>query len=653
MRDLRSELERLGERARPRPDAFERLERRRRRAERNRRIGAGAVALLLTVGGSVAAFSAFRSGDDEQTIVGVEVDTGFHALWPETRLEEALIVQAQVERGEQTWRSDPSAVATEFAESVLGWADPRLTEVGGFIVSPPRDVGSGVVAFDVQLPRAAAQVTVMLSELVPGVWSVVAVDGAALHTGLPVGAVVADRSALTFPVVAPEGTEVEVGFWYGPPGCASGQDALGVVRDQQVVVDVSLFGDGSCEEGLVPGLDAPADGLIWIAMMEPGSASALSLFSVEPGGNPEVGYVTDLAAVPVLFVPEGSKGAAVPDIATVTCDGASSSVDTPLVAAQSDGVHIDLVNAGDEPLSFTWHPAGSEGGPDDSVTAVIGETGADAVEPGTTATVWTFAPGSYIFVCLAPGTGEVTGMAPIEVVDPAGFYVPFELECAGEAYGSAPGYADGARGDEGDPLGIARARLTGLEEGDLVERAGYSESEAETVVRIVRGGVVVGRVLLFDDRRGDWLLSSVEGCGGTSFGWSTDPIAPSYPRGWFQWCPEGPFLEPGQDWSALASEAAILFAEAYVADDDVAVAQLLDASVPAGAEFVVVVAEGAEPTVGGTSPRGGGIVEYSCGGDVESYTAAVTIDDGSDSASADFTVFLILREDGWRVWGVY
>jgi hypothetical protein len=35
------------------------------------------------------------------------------------------------------------------------------------------------------------------------------------------------------------------------------------------------------------------------------------------------------------------------------------------------------------------------------------------------------------------------------------------------------------------------------------------------------------------------------------------------------------------------------------------------------------------------------------------YTVAVTIDDGFESASADFTVFLILREDGWKMWGVY
>ncbi len=70
MSELRSRLERLGERVSSTADAFERLERARRRRERNRRITAGAVALLVAIAGSVAAFTAFRTGDDEQTIGG-------------------------------------------------------------------------------------------------------------------------------------------------------------------------------------------------------------------------------------------------------------------------------------------------------------------------------------------------------------------------------------------------------------------------------------------------------------------------------------------------------------------------------------------------------------------------------------------------------
>jgi hypothetical protein len=60
MSDLRNQFERLGARAEVAPDAFERLERARRRHERNRKIAAGTVALLIAVAGSVAAFTAFR-----------------------------------------------------------------------------------------------------------------------------------------------------------------------------------------------------------------------------------------------------------------------------------------------------------------------------------------------------------------------------------------------------------------------------------------------------------------------------------------------------------------------------------------------------------------------------------------------------------------
>ncbi|HET7235037.1 MAG TPA: hypothetical protein VFK59_01235 [Actinomycetota bacterium] len=68
MTDLRSDLERLGERAAPRTDAFERLERRRRRKERNRRMGAAAVALVLVLGGSLAAYTVVR--DETPATVG-------------------------------------------------------------------------------------------------------------------------------------------------------------------------------------------------------------------------------------------------------------------------------------------------------------------------------------------------------------------------------------------------------------------------------------------------------------------------------------------------------------------------------------------------------------------------------------------------------
>jgi hypothetical protein len=68
MSDLRSRLERIGDRVRVAPDAFERLERARRRRERNRRITAGTVALLVAIAGTIAAYTAFRTNDGSPTI---------------------------------------------------------------------------------------------------------------------------------------------------------------------------------------------------------------------------------------------------------------------------------------------------------------------------------------------------------------------------------------------------------------------------------------------------------------------------------------------------------------------------------------------------------------------------------------------------------
>ena len=59
MRELRSVLERVAERVGPPEDAFERLAGLRHRAQRNRRVGAGLVALAVAAGGFGIAWVAF------------------------------------------------------------------------------------------------------------------------------------------------------------------------------------------------------------------------------------------------------------------------------------------------------------------------------------------------------------------------------------------------------------------------------------------------------------------------------------------------------------------------------------------------------------------------------------------------------------------
>jgi hypothetical protein len=114
-----------------------------------------------------------------------------------------------------------------------------------------------------------------------------------------------------------------------------------------------------------------------------------------------------------------------------------------------------------------------------------------------------------------------------------------------------------------------------------------------------------------------------------------------------------PFPEPGRDWSEQASAAALRFVEAYTAGDGAAVGELLDSSVPTGARLSIALAQGDEAAVIETHAAGGSLVLFGCGDDVGAYTVAITVDDGTDSASLDFTVYLVLREDGWKVWSVY
>ena len=192
--------------------------------------------------------------------------------------------------------------------------------------------------------------------------------------------------------------------------------------------------------------------------------------------------------------------------------------------AVADGVHVDFVNAADEPLVFTFRFPEEVNSPDSSVSDGPGPDG-DVYEPGRISTVGKWAPGTYSLVCWNPSTGETAALARLEVVDPAGNYVPWEPQCDGDAWGMAPGYPEDATGDPGDPLEVARARLTGLEEGDLVERALYPGSATDPVIRVVRNGRVFAAVTLFDDGQGGWLLGSLEGCGEVqTIGWSSGEV---------------------------------------------------------------------------------------------------------------------------------
>jgi hypothetical protein len=647
MSDLRARLERIAGRVEPERDAFGRFERARRRRVRNRRIEAGVVAFAVAIAGSLAVFAVFR---DSEPRPGGDVEGDFFALWPETTYEAALEEQSAIDEGapsRRAWRLDPRVTAEEFAKRALGWGwqTPDEDVVDAAVLGDADVTGPGPVTVEISTPplpcpsppapgcaRKTASVTLARLVRPDGIWSVVRVDGDAFDLRLVSGERVEVGGFVVIPTTLEEGTEVAVGV-KGTGPCTGFHEQTAEVAEGHVVVPVEGVAEGCA--GYLYALTPPTP----VGQVELGKI--MFLWNED---KPALGYtIVSIAAVPVSFVnahaePTPSVEPIASPTAEVTCDGSATNVLTPRVAAQPDGVHIVVTNTSSVDLSLQ-----------------IEGVGGDNADVGEHELVWPLAPGPVRVRCLDPtaDAGSEGGYGSLEVVDPDGVYVSPELECSNAVTMFVDDFGEGV-GDHDDPADVARAHLTGLADDDVVERAGYPDSP-EPVIRIVRDGVVVGRLDLFPDSQGGWLLSSLERCDTTDtvFGWSDEPAGP-YPRGWFEWCPAPPFLEADRDWEERATEAALLFVEAFVGGDPETVAALLDPSVPTADWFegIVMQTEGVAPaSIASEEPHP--VVRGGCGEDVAAHTVSVAVDDGTNSASADFTVFLVFREDGWKVWGTY
>jgi hypothetical protein len=512
MSELRERLERLGERVPSAPDAFERLERSRHRRERNRRITAGAVALLVAIAGSVAAFAAFTGSEPQ---VGGGPEDGFVAIWPEATYEDAIEVQASVDAGGQEiqWRASPYETAYFFVSRVLGLRPDRN-------MAAPEPLGDGLYTMVVRTrsttcttPSTEADcssqelrlVLRQLDDAPDGIWSVVSAQTAGFPGSSPAGTELVAGDPVEIPTEIPAEQNVYVAF-VGLGPCAGWEHDV-----------VTSAGDLSVRAPTPPESAPEGCPVALIAMLnDPGMQQLTGL------GRQLLDYgnrtaLTEVLALPVSLAPAGAQNAA-PDVANVTCEGSNITVDTSVVAARPDGIHIQATTIGDTPVAF--HVA-EDAGPD----AAVSSQGRGTNDP-TGELILLSPPGRYVLSCTAPQEGGV-GIASLEVVDPNGSFVPAEPECSsGEGWGMAPAYAPGAVGDRGDPVEIARMRLSGLQDGDDIERAGYPQGQGTAIVRVVRAGNVIAKAELFDDGQGGWLLSSLEGCGDAPFGWSSDDPGP-------------------------------------------------------------------------------------------------------------------------------
>lgn len=110
-------------------------------------------------------------------------------------------------------------------------------------------------------------------------------------------------------------------------------------------------------------------------------------------------------------------------------------------------------------------------------------------------------------------------------------------------------------------------------------------------------------------------------------------------------------VPPGEDAAATAEGAAAAFVRASLSGDDATVAAYSDPV--AGENGVDITAAAATDPVLRSASAADDPIASDCGSEVASLSWAVTIDDGTDSASMDFVLYLIRRADGWKVWGMY
>jgi hypothetical protein len=191
---------------------------------------------------------------------------------------------------------------------------------------------------------------------------------------------------------------------------------------------------------------------------------------------------------------EGPAG--VPDLAEIVCEAdGSTTVRTPQVVVQPDGIHVRVVSHLDEPAE------------------IVG-LGRD-VEPGETDYVSVRAPGRIETGCNPYSQHEPGGKEPmmvqVDVLDPDGIYVPGEIECSGTASAMIADFFEEPLDAGPVPLLVARDSIRGLHTDDEVFHTGYPE-QRDRVVAVRRDGEIVAtfNFLTFDGEK--WSVASNHIC---------------------------------------------------------------------------------------------------------------------------------------------
>jgi hypothetical protein len=198
---------------------------------------------------------------------------------------------------------------------------------------------------------------------------------------------------------------------------------------------------------------------------------------------------------------QGDSAADSPAVVHIVCDrDGTTKLDTSVVVAERDGVHVVVTNQLREPVS------------------ILGGLGFDA-SPGTSRWTLQIAPGDHAAGCWPyseHGTNEPPTV-PLEVTDPNRLYTPRpSLECSvDDQWTSVFDYYDFSEGAT-DPVEAVRGGIHGLRPTDSIAVGawGYPDAPDDGGVSVVveRDENVVAIIGVSRGGNGRWVVAGGDGC---------------------------------------------------------------------------------------------------------------------------------------------